>query len=86
MRTLIPKIKRNELNKITIKYNAKNNNRIEKYNWIDISINDNEQIEILTDNHKNLYIDLNKIELVKTENNHIILYLFEYIVLFIKND
>lgn len=86
MRTLIPKIKRNELNKITIKYNAKNNNRIEKYNLIDISINDNEQIEILTDNHKNLYIDLNKIELVKTENNHIILYLFEYIVLFIKND
>lgn len=86
MRTLIPKIKRNELNKITIKYNAKNNNRIEKYNLIDISINDNEQIEILTDNHKNLYIDLNKIEFVKTENNHIILYLFEYIVLFIKND
>ena len=84
MRTLIPKIKRNELNKITIKYNAKNNNRIEKYNLIDISINDNEQIEILTDNHKNLYIDLNKIELVKTENNHIILYLFEYIVLFYK--
>ena len=84
MRTLIPKIKRNELNKITIKYNAKNNNRIEKYNLIDISINDNEQIEILTDNHKNLYIDLNKIELVKTQNNHIILYLFEYIVLFYK--
>ena len=84
MRTLIPKIKRNELNKITIKYNAKNNNRIEKYNLIDISINDNEQIEILTDNHKNLYIDLNKIELVKTENNHIILYLFEYVALFYK--
>ena len=84
MRTLIPKIKRNELNKITIKYNAKNNNRIEKYNLIDISINDNEQIEILTDNYKNLYIDLDKIELVKTENNHIILYLFEYIVLFYK--
>ena len=84
MRTLIPKIKRNELNKITIKYNAKNNNRIEKYNLIDISINDNEQIEILTDTHKNLYIDLNKIELVKTENNHIILYLFEYVALFYK--
>ena len=84
MRTLIPKIKRNELNKITIKYNAKNNNRIDKYNLIDISINDNEQIEILTDNYKNLYIDLDKIELVKTENNHIILYLFEYIVLFYK--
>lgn len=84
MRTLIPKIKRNELNKITIKYNAKNNNRIDKYNLVDISINDNEQIEILTDNYKNLYIDLDKIELVKTENNHIILYLFEYIVLFYK--
>ena len=84
MRTLIPKIKRNELNKITIKYNAKNNNRIEKYNLIDISINDNEQIEILTDNYKNLYIDLDKIELVKTENNHIILYLFEYVALFYK--
>lgn len=84
MRTLIAKIKRNELNKITIKYNAKNNNRIEKYNLIDISINDNEQIEILVNNHGNLYIDLNKIELVKTENNHIILYLFEYIVLFYK--
>lgn len=84
MRTLIAKIKRNNLNKMTVKFNAKNNNKIKKYNLIDISINDNEQIEILTNNYKNLYIDLDKIELVKTENNHIILYLFEYIVLFYK--